>query len=39
MMYGTALLLAAVFGARADNLDADALVERLLKLVPVEENG
>ena len=27
------------FHARADNLDADALVERLLKLVPVEENG
>jgi MoxR-like ATPase len=27
------------FHARADNLDADALVERLLKFVPVEENG
>jgi MoxR-like ATPase len=26
------------FHARADNLDADTLVERLLKLVPVEEN-
>src|SRR5262245_22964329 len=26
------------FQARADNLDADTLVERLLKLVPVEEN-
>jgi MoxR-like ATPase len=26
------------FHARADNLDADVLVERLLKLVPVEEN-
>jgi MoxR-like ATPase len=26
------------FHARADNLDADLLVERLLKLVPVEEN-
>ena len=26
------------FHARADNLDADVLVERLLTLVPVEEN-
>jgi MoxR-like ATPase len=26
------------FHARADNLDSDVLVERLLKLVPVEEN-
>jgi MoxR-like ATPase len=25
------------FHARADNLDADALIERLLKFVPVEE--
>jgi MoxR-like ATPase len=27
------------FHARADNIDADALVERLLRAVPVEENG
>jgi len=27
------------FHARADNLDSDGLVERLLKLVSVEENG
>jgi MoxR-like ATPase len=27
------------FHARADNLDADVLVERLLRFVPVEEEG